>query len=448
MFDDLKLFLGGEEAHQVSHWSNWVGIPLGSASGHFYKAFSDSPDQVRDLCERTGELALGILESVFFLGYAVFAFEAIIKCTITSSIQIEELANKTLNQVDELRPESQPEKKVDIGEPQKEKPPTESDKALVPQKEGQKPESDSEKKAIVIVQKEKPKQNIIDKKQPLAIMPIKKEKLLSSQELESVMEFFTEQFQDASLHRFFILVVNNHGHNEKSAKFVVDHYESYKKQRNPDFMLSDEEKNLFVSSLLKQMDQKVNKIENSSRVRKINEHLSLQIDLTVGDGSCAFHALLGTFKNGKWRCEDVKNKRQEFCTWLQNLHDQDQLPPSINTLLHDYFNHPQTAPASFKNLVKNKYEEHKGNPEAFIKDKEVFKCYLSHLVKVGTYLDQTELEAAALCFNKKVYLYQPGWFNDRDKVTCLERPFNEDSNGPEVCIWYNGYNHYEKAKSI
>ena len=125
-----------------------------------------------------------------------------------------------------------------------------------------------------------------------------------------------------------------------------------------------------------------------------------------------------------------------------------QLPDGISSLLYDYFNNPQTAPASFVNLVKDKYIDHKGSAKNFINDKDVFTAYLKHLEKVGTYLDQAELAAAAIFFNKKVYLYQPGWFNDSDKVTCLEEPFNKDGDGPEVCIWYNGFNHYERAKTF
>lgn len=456
MFDELKLFLGSERAHQVSHWSNWIVIPLGSASGHLYKALTTSPDQVRDLGERAAELALGIMESVLFLGYGVFALEVIIKATTSAPKQIEQSANKILKNAEEPKsPEPEPEKKVDPEVLKKEEPQPEPDSEkkgeVVVTEEKPKPNVEPEKKVDLVVPKkeESKKENLIpfDKKETSVIQPVKVEKLLSSEELEMVIDFFAEQFRVPTLHRFFILVVNNHGNNEKSAAFILDHYESYKKQTNPDFTLSDEDKKLLVSSLIKQMDQNVNKIEKGSRVKKINDHMSLQIDQTVADGSCAFHALLGTFKNGKWRCEDVQAKRKEFCVWLQDLHDNDQLPECINLLLHDYFNYPQTTPPSFKALVKDKYEEHKGNPDAFVKDPDVFKAYLKHLVKTSTYLDQTELEALALCFNKKIYLYQPGWFNDRDKVTCSE-PINKDCNGPEVCIWYNGVNHYERAKSI
>jgi hypothetical protein len=55
---------------------------------------------------------------------------------------------------------------------------------------------------------------------------------------------------------------------------------------------------------------------------------------------------------------------------------------------------------------------------------------------------QDELEALALFLDKKVYLYQPGWGKDAEKV---QYGVLNDTGKEEVHIWYNGHNHYARA---
>ncbi len=94
--------------------------------------------------------------------------------------------------------------------------------------------------------------------------------------------------------------------------------------------------------------------------------------------------------------------------------------------------------------------------EEFIYDENIFEAYLSCLQKVDQYLLQDELATIADSLDKRVVLLQPGWGSDRDKIQYAEitvegmKPIDLKDVPAEniVCIYYNGFNHYEKAEVI
>ncbi|MCE5293221.1 MAG: hypothetical protein LLF94_01230, partial [Chlamydiales bacterium] len=89
-----------------------------------------------------------------------------------------------------------------------------------------------------------------------------------------------------------------------------------------------------------------------------------------------------------------------------------------------------------------------------IHDEKVFEAYLTCLQDVGQYLLQDELIAIADSLNKRVILFQPGWGASRNQLEHAEitpegmMPIDLKKVTAKdiVCIYYNGFNHYEKAE--
>ncbi len=52
---------------------------------------------------------------------------------------------------------------------------------------------------------------------------------------------------------------------------------------------------------------------------------------------------------------------------------------------------------------------------------------------------------AGECFGKKILLFQPAW-DGSGEVACNDPDAVVDEN--TVCIWFNGYNHYERAEIV
>jgi hypothetical protein len=80
----------------------------------------------------------------------------------------------------------------------------------------------------------------------------------------------------------------------------------------------------------------------------------------------------------------------------------------------------------------------------------VFEAYLTVLEKTDQWLLQSELEVAAMYFKKKVIIYQPEPYQPEQPEPGKDNrptPNELNPNGAEtVRIWYNGINHYERAK--
>jgi hypothetical protein len=174
---------------------------------------------------------------------------------------------------------------------------------------------------------------------------------------------------------------------------------------------------------------------------------------TKGDGSCAFHALLGEF-DGQFVCNAVKMRKQ-FCDGLVamfNRTEGERMLPSIRVALDNIYSYPEYVDASLYENIKDIIESYKNNDilssqgrlDAFAYDERVFTAYTNHLRKIGTYLDQEELNAAAIVFKKRVRLFQRGWFkSDKDKLT--ETVLNPNGRD-EICIYYTPQGrHYERA---
>lgn len=188
----------------------------------------------------------------------------------------------------------------------------------------------------------------------------------------------------------------------------------------------------------------------------------LRVYPTVGDGSCAFHALFGEMgSDGYYRC-DAKAKREEFCDWLQIQFDEKKLPTQIKNSLENYFKFfdTQELDAKLKTDLQIRYDEfHDGyeklskeiqehKEELFISCPEVFEAYLKHMRKVTTCLSQPELIVVGICFKKGFYLCQPGWYNDSSKNTYIECNEKEIFQTDPTYIWYDGYRHFEGAHLV
>ncbi|MBS0633846.1 MAG: OmpH family outer membrane protein [Verrucomicrobia bacterium] len=91
---------------------------------------------------------------------------------------------------------------------------------------------------------------------------------------------------------------------------------------------------------------------------------------------------------------------------------------------------------------------------SIIYDEKILEAYLGCLQQVGQYLLQDELIAIADSLGKRVVLFQPGWGDEHGKLQYSEvtasgiRPIDlKDIDAKKmVCIYYNGYNHYERAE--
>lgn len=265
--------------------------------------------------------------------------------------------------------------------------------------------------------------------------------------------FWEMHYQRRELHTLLEMAVNSHNDPPTCAEFLVHHFSTFMKHEYPAFSFSEDEKNVLIGKVSKQLLFRFKALGMCNETLHLTNNVKLTVFSTVGDGSCGLHALLGVEKNGVFKTDAVQ-KREQFCKWLEKKFQNHKLPSSIVTVLQDYFLYFDLAPTGFKKYAEplfhryyNGYtslskEEQDNRKRDFVNDKEVFAIYLENLKKTSVYLLQDELAAAAKCFKIQVILYQPGWFNEHQKITF--DTLNDE--GIEVVhIWYNGVNHYERA---
>ena len=294
-------------------------------------------------------------------------------------------------------------------------------------------------------------------------------------------QFWELYFGEKELHKFLQMVVINRGEDPKNypacAALLIEGYENFIRSQTSSFSLDKEVKDHLAKIILFQLEQNghstpsspVNapvKPENSPALihkdaalkceKALGDGRLLFVYKTVADGSCGLHALLGKECNqhGDYQCDAV-DSRKSFCDKLEQLRRHDQLPIQIKTTLYDYFLRFDVAPSSFRDVTRDLYsklregygqlskKDQDERKETFMNSPLVFDAYLANLRKVGTYLLQDELIAAARVFNKKLILCQPDWLNSEIAVAGESTIANSDAE--KVYIWYNGINHYEKA---
>jgi hypothetical protein len=268
--------------------------------------------------------------------------------------------------------------------------------------------------------------------------------------------FWEMHFQNKELHALLEMTINSNDKDvSQKAIFIVDNYIRYCKESNSEFILQEYERRGIIDSLVDQLQKNrtIPKKISSDKFRLENGNI-LRIRSTLGDGSCGIHALLGDLQSGYYQT-DPQKARKQLCNWLRDQHNLQKLPQAIDNVLYDYFLNFEMAPSTFKSAVRNTYdkyhrdyskltkEEQDKRKTAWVNDEKVFGAYLENLEKTHVYLLQDEMIAAAMCFDKKVILYQPGWYHDRDK---LGMGILNEQGSTEVHIWYNGYNHYQRAE--
>jgi hypothetical protein len=222
-----------------------------------------------------------------------------------------------------------------------------------------------------------------------------------------------------------------------NAADIVDQYEKFRQEIDPQFSLTQDQKTVLVRSIEKQT-----KTTSQNRIRCFP---------TVSDGSCGLHALLGTLSEGSYRTDAAK-ARTQFCDWIQKKFDTEKkLPECIDNVLDDYFLHFDDAPYAFREAVKTTHETHFKDYNTLSMaqqvqrktdfKKDALKDYLDNLKKTHVYLLQDEMIAAAECFNKRLVLVQPGWGSDSKSG---QDTFNSGATDT-VHVWFNGFNHYQRA---
>lgn len=220
----------------------------------------------------------------------------------------------------------------------------------------------------------------------------------------------------------------------------------------------------------------------------------LDIRPTLGDGSCAIHALLGKNEWGPTFGWDARGARQRLVEWVS---ENNRFPLNI---IRDYFLHFEASPGCFQEGVREVWEQYyfeylrfyiPGNLddelkccneerrailtlakevrllssdaespayrekraqllkiadadrviERFVADERVRRVYLETLKRTEVCMLQDELALAAECFNKRVRLFQKGWYGDNQRLG--EEILNP--TGEEEVIIYFGGDHYERA---
>ena len=227
----------------------------------------------------------------------------------------------------------------------------------------------------------------------------------------------------------------------------------------------------------KQADQKINTKhpEGSFRVLTVQGSPSLLVYETLGDGSCAFHALLGTPNvKGVYQC-DTDEARYDFVQWLTGLYDSKRTPLTIKLVLASYFLEFDQAPQDFKTdevialhkhlWAMRKQLEQRFNGQKLVTEQDkiekifcesptVFSAYSIHLLNPNTQLLQEELITLAVRHRIPLTLHQFDWNEKQQKAS--SETFNKLCPGLQVHIWYdrgpneNGQSkgHYERAKPI
>jgi hypothetical protein len=280
-------------------------------------------------------------------------------------------------------------------------------------------------------------------------------------------------------HTLFEMALNS-GHDPKQcAVFIVDHFINYVKHEKLSFSLSDRDKDILIKAMAKQLEVKDTLPANCPphRTVKLKNGTGLEIYRTRADGACGFHALLGESVNGVFQT-DERIARKKFCDWIRSKWERNKLPTEIRITLNGYFLNFETfAHPGFRENpgVIERYSHHHKDydgltndqqdqrKEDFISDEIVFEAYLNNLQDTSVYLLQDELTMAGECFGKQIFLHQPDWDEEvgreRTAYTKIEshileplplktdNPLETDNPSKKeiVHIWYNGYNHYERA---
>jgi hypothetical protein len=227
-------------------------------------------------------------------------------------------------------------------------------------------------------------------------------------------------------------------------------------KKNPKQKSVREEQLKILNNVHPELVPLVNKIET------LEDEKTLFVFTTRGDGSCGFYSLLGepNLTIGSYRLDDadIQEKRAEFVDWLEK-NNSSEATEILTRILEDYFTNFDDASTGFKNtpqvkalrnglfakykaLPKSKQDEAKAN---FINNRIIRRAYFDNLKKQGTYLLQDELACLAIHLEKQVTLCQPGWGKGK-KIAVPEKENSLNPNGGEnLVVYYNGYNHYEKA---
>ncbi len=190
---------------------------------------------------------------------------------------------------------------------------------------------------------------------------------------------------------------------------------------------------------------------------------------TVGDGSCGFHALLGTStEGGPYTLADIAAKRREFSEFIRTKRR--ALPPEISNSIIDHFEYFDKAQPAFKKATearrnalfagypcitatdsplvrKEKIAERERLKQAFLDDDIIFEAYLNQIADPSIWLSQPELIAVAIWQNITLRLIQPSWGGDSDPYAESD-PINERAGQEVRYVYYNGNNHFEKAVVI
>lgn len=255
---------------------------------------------------------------------------------------------------------------------------------------------------------------------------------------------------------------------ESDLVLVLEEYISFKKKEDQKFDLNERQKlhllDFFKTNLIQEP-----LVADFEFPYKLSDEEEIHVLKTLDDGSCGIYALKGVQETpDKPYSSDALQERKDFCTKLEYLRKEGNLPLPIETLLHNYFisktalneseDHPVDHPLNqfrAKMLAKkeallenyNKIPRNEGDEfikKHFIYDEEVFKIYLDHLARVDTYLEIDEIEALAILSDIRVRLIQPGRIGD-EKGKLVIMNYNE-SGKSEVCIYFDGRNHFSRAE--
>lgn len=311
--------------------------------------------------------------------------------------------------------------------------------------------------ALQVCSQPKEKKEIIESK-PIettpSIVPVKKEIDIENENIETT--YWERMLTEKSLSSMFDMVANSHYEiPDQCAEFIVDYYIHYCIHQNPSFSLSPSDKALLEKSTAKQLKMRVEfSKELSGSTLPLPNNREVVLHPTVGDGTCGLHALIGVDTEGRY-WTDPHKARKQFCDWIRQQRQAKNLPRQIVNVLQEYFHKFPLAPSGFRRRAEERFEHHHLNyrsltlreaenrVQAFIDDDAVFNAYLENLADTGVYLLQDELAAAGKCFDKQIILYQPDWGTDGAGKTKFY-PITK-SGAETVHIWYNGFNHYQRA---
>ncbi len=193
------------------------------------------------------------------------------------------------------------------------------------------------------------------------------------------------------------------------------------------------------------------------RLMDLDENHKLKIFITENDGSCGFHALIGTNENGIYQSKNILQDRKEFCDWLRSRQNAGQMPQTIKNIIQDYILDFENAPGFFRESVLHlrqafmqdystlSFQEQDVRMAAFINDPVVIEAYLNNMQMQGTFLLQDELIVIGEFYNKRVILFQTPWGGENQYPDCNLPNFVPSEN--DVCIWFDGH-HFERAEIV